>query len=655
MQSILVVQILSEHFLRAFCWTLLHSLWEGMLLAMLAGIIMALTRKATPALRYNLFSTLFISFIVVSIVTFYWQLGVDAAGLNPVPMIIQHESGQSMGTIPVNQGSDASGGFVNLLDQVAGYLNAHASIVAAIWFVVFSARLIRLLASFGYTQRIRNYRTHPVDEFWIKRINHLAGKLQISRRIALLESEMVSVPVMTGIFKPMILLPISLVTQLKPDEVEAIILHELAHIRRKDYFVNMLQHFAEIIFFFNPAVLWLSSLIRDEREHCCDDLAIKETRSKEKFIRALVVFQEYHLRDTRLALGFPGQKDHLLSRVKRIITNKNKSLNNMEKIVMIAGIVIFGFFAVTFSQQKPSAPKSPTGSKIGPSAEIAEATINSSDSVPKKKTVQSDIKQVTTGSTKDGKSYKSVEINGKMTELYIGGKKIPRAKWPAYNPLGIDTSGVDIKVQMDAESQKLKAVQDAIKYDQDVKVQEQKLATMHAEELKKEIMEKMEMDKMDQKKLARQLVDMKVKQEVEANLAYSELAEKKVELAKRMAEMKEIQVAKEVEMSRELAEENAKQAVELKAALGQMKAIPASPMRLNKPIMAVIMDLKSAGIIDDDENLSFSLNSNELIVNGKKQPAELHEKLKSKYIKSPKDHINYSSTKNSSSAEVVLE
>ena len=102
-------------------------------------------------------------------------------------------------------------------------------------------------------------------------------------------------------------------------------------------------------------------------------------------------------------------------------------------------------------------------------------------------------------------------------------------------------------------------------------------------------------------------------------------------------------------------EENAKQAMELKAAIGQMNAIPASPMRLNKPIMAVTMDLKSAGTINDDENLSFSLNSNELIVNGKKQPAELHEQLKSKYIKSPRDHINYSSTKNSSSAEVVLE
>jgi beta-lactamase regulating signal transducer with metallopeptidase domain len=533
---------------------------------------------------------------------------------------------------------------------VAGYLNAHASIVAAIWFVVFSARLIRLLASFGYTQRIRNYKTHPVDEFWIKRINHLAGKLQISRRIALLESEIVSVPVMTGIFKPMILLPISLVTQLKPDEVEAILLHELAHIRRKDYFVNMLQHFAEIIFFFNPGVLWLSSLIRDEREHCCDDLAIQETRSKEKFIRALVVFQEYHLRDTRLALGFPGQKNHLLGRVKRIITNKNKSLNNMEKIVMIAGIVIFGFFAVTFSQQNPSFPKSSTESKIGPSAEIPETAMDISDTVPKQKSIQSDIKQVTTGTTKEGKSCKIVEVNGKMTELYIDGKKIPKEKWPDYQPLRID-----IKVRMDAEKQKMKAEQDALKYEQDVRVQEQKLATMHAEELKKEIMEKMSMDKIDQEKLARQLVDMKVKQEVEANLAYSELAEKKVELAKRMAEMKEIQMAKEVEMSRELAEEDAKQAVELKAALGQMNAIPASPMRLNKPIMAVIMDLKSAGTINDDENLSFSLNNNELIVNGKKQPAELHEQLKSKYLKSPKDHINYSSTKNSSSAEVVLE
>jgi hypothetical protein len=367
---------------------------------------------------------------------------------------------------------------------------------------------------------------------------------------------------MTGIFKPMILLPVSLVTQLRTDEVEAILLHELAHIKRKDYFVNLIQHFAEIIFFFNPAVLWLSSVIRDEREHCCDDLAIHETRSKEKFIQALVVFQEYHLRDTQLALGFPGQKNHLLGRVKRIITNKNKSLNNMEKIVLIAGIVLFGLFAVTFSQQKPSAPKSLPEAKVAPPMEIQETTVDISDSVPKKKNLQNDIRQVTTGTTNEGKQCKIVEVNGKMTELYIDGKKVPKEKWSDYEPVRID-----IKVRADAEKQKFSAEEDALKYEKEAMELEQKQELMNQDRMKEVLMDKVIREKIDLE-TERAIMELKAKNELVMAGAHQALNEKQVELAKRIAEMKEIQMAK-VEMSKERPKK-CKEAIELKAALGQM-------------------------------------------------------------------------------------
>jgi beta-lactamase regulating signal transducer with metallopeptidase domain len=92
-----------------------------------------------------------------------------------------------------------------------------------------------------------------------------------------------------------------MLTTLPASEIEAILLHELAHIRRRDYLVNLLQSFSDIIFFFNPAVLWLSSLIRDERENCCDDIAIGEVKNKKQFIHALLSFQEYNLiQNTRL-------------------------------------------------------------------------------------------------------------------------------------------------------------------------------------------------------------------------------------------------------------------------------------------------------------------------------------------------------------------
>jgi len=87
-----------------------------------------------------------------------------------------------------------------------------------------------------------------------------------------------------GLVKPAILVPLGLLSNLPPGQVEAVLLHELAHIRRKDYLVNLLQSFAEAIFFFNPAVLWISSLIREERENCCYDIAIGGIKNKNKFI-----------------------------------------------------------------------------------------------------------------------------------------------------------------------------------------------------------------------------------------------------------------------------------------------------------------------------------------------------------------------------------
>jgi bla regulator protein blaR1 len=106
-------------------------------------------------------------------------------------------------------------------------------------------------------------------------------------------------------------MPLSVLTNFSPAQVEAILRHELAHIRRNDYIVNMLQSIAEIIFFFNPSVWWISSLIRDEREHCCDDLAVNGNMNKRVFVEALLSFQEYQLAHS-YAQGFAGPRYKML-------------------------------------------------------------------------------------------------------------------------------------------------------------------------------------------------------------------------------------------------------------------------------------------------------------------------------------------------------
>jgi len=178
----------------------------------------------------------------------------------------------------------------------------------------------------------------------------------------LLESSLVEVPMMAGVFKPVILVPLGLLTQLPPRQVEAILLHELAHIRRKDYFVNLLQSIAEIIFFFNPAMLWISALIREERENCCDDIAVGESCSKKEYIHALVSFQEYR-QSTSYVLAFAGDKNHLLERVKRIVHNDNKTLNMREKLFLLISVFITAGITMAYVQLSP-VPVKPLATQV---------------------------------------------------------------------------------------------------------------------------------------------------------------------------------------------------------------------------------------------------------------------------------------------------
>jgi hypothetical protein len=112
--------------------------------------------------------------------------------------------------------------------------------------------------------------------------------------------------------------------------------------------VNFLQTLAETVFFFNPGLLWISSLLRDERENCCDDIALEQTKNKREFVQALISFKEYSLRAREYAVAFPGKKkNHLLHRVSRIMSNKNQTLGPSEKVFFMMGVVVLSLMVAT--------------------------------------------------------------------------------------------------------------------------------------------------------------------------------------------------------------------------------------------------------------------------------------------------------------------
>lgn len=355
--------------LKALAWTLVHSLWEGILLALLAGLVILFTKKSAVAasLRYNLLSGLFLLFIVGIGITFSYQLESEYLGSGGALESVVREYGlQDTGVIMIRT-MTANNMYTSIID----YLNEHVGTIVLIWFLIFCVKCLGVFTDLRQVYRIRNYKTLEPADYWKERLASLAGRINLKKAIVLLESRLVRVPSVVGFFRPMILVPVGMLSSLPHEQIEAILLHELAHIRRKDYFVNLLQHFAEIVFFFNPGVLWLSSLIKDERENCCDDIAIQITGSKTQFVHALVSFEEYSMKNSGLIMGFGSDKNHLLNRAKRIIYDTNKTLNHMEKTLLSVSLVVIALIVLACSNTNRQTTVDP----IAPAAVLTEEQV----------------------------------------------------------------------------------------------------------------------------------------------------------------------------------------------------------------------------------------------------------------------------------------
>ena len=149
-------------------------------------------------------------------------------------------------------------------------------------------------------------------------------------------------PITLGFFKPLVLLPLSLLSGTPPEMIEAIILHELAHIKRNDFLMNIVQTLIETLFFYHPGIWYLSSKIRRERELACDDIALSLTTDRLTYAKALSLAQENMIQNGKLAVAFAGNKNALIERIKRLNTKITMKTNLIEKVT--AGLLILAAF-----------------------------------------------------------------------------------------------------------------------------------------------------------------------------------------------------------------------------------------------------------------------------------------------------------------------
>jgi len=381
--------------IQALAWTFVHSLWQALLAALFAAVIISVTGKTKARLRYNSLGIVFVLFFITVFITYIVQLKEATAS----SLVVATTGNEALISIADRSTEVITGGFIADLSE---WFNSNSGLLMLVWALFFLVNCTKLVAGLATVDRLRRHKTHPVSEEWKIKLQQLQDSLGIRHSITLLQSELIKVPVAIGFLKPVILLPVGLLTGIPPEQTEAILLHELGHIRRRDYLVNFVQHFAEAIFFFNPAILWISSLLRQEREACCDDIVVARIGQKRNYLNALVSFQEYTFTHSPYAVGISSRKQYLLNRVKRIITNENKKLNLLEKTALLSGVLLFSAF--TYITQEKEESDVPVAAPV----ELFN-NVQQTNEFPVKKILAEPVIQLTrAGKKKVNRSYKPI-------------------------------------------------------------------------------------------------------------------------------------------------------------------------------------------------------------------------------------------------------
>lgn len=358
----------------ALGWTVLHSLWQAFVITLVVGILLIVLQQKTAKVRYMIAHSGLWAILAIALVTFciYYDFSRPPSGLVVIPEVenlpatLFIESTVQEDIANVTPPAFSWQGFKN-------YCNNNMYVIVTLWFMGVVVFLLKILGSISYVYYLRNRMNFPADEYWQETLDGLRKKIKLNQYVELVESALVRSPIVVGHLKPMILFPIGAINRLSNHEVEAILAHELAHVLRHDYLFNIIQNVIEALFYFHPAVWWLSSQIRTERENCCDDAAISICGNAVTYAKSLVSVQEMAYYSPQLAMAFAGKsrKKQLLLRVQRILNQPKSTINLMEKFAStsILLLLLIGFL---FGSNQLSATSFSSDSLLGNNVEVAD-------------------------------------------------------------------------------------------------------------------------------------------------------------------------------------------------------------------------------------------------------------------------------------------
>jgi len=358
-----VIEFLSEPIWQRLGLTLLHFLWQGLAIAVLFGLIIRLFRLSRGNNQYIACLLAFLAMSACPVATF---LTLDTSTkLLATPIATRVITGpivSSLDTLPVLPVEDTQANTsialpkiveitepvkpvssIPLRERIADYLHTSLPWAISAWLVGVFLLSIRLLMGFVGVHRWRR-RLEPLPDNLAQRVTLLAERLGLRSIALVLISPSAVQAVAIGYFRPMVLLPAAMITQMPPEMLEAVIAHELAHIRRFDLWINLLQRIAETLLFYHPALWWLSNRLRSERELCCDELAIQATGQRLTYASTLELAGRVNLtaKQPALVVSLGRDRKPILSRVRHVLGFAPASQNSR---FWLAGLITVTFLA----------------------------------------------------------------------------------------------------------------------------------------------------------------------------------------------------------------------------------------------------------------------------------------------------------------------
>ena len=319
-------------FFIALGWSLLHTMWQGGLLWL---VYLAITHNGTrksPALRHNMALVLNLLVLILLGANLYFEYRYDSLFLLEF------------------QGSRWS---MQFLSSYLDFIQIILPWGAALYLLGLVVLLTRFGRQYFYIRTIRTSNLTRLPAGLRLYADHCRAILGINKSVELWISQTIQTPLTIGFWKPLILIPVSAISHLSLAQTEAIILHELQHIRRNDYLLNILLSICDMVLFFNPFCRYFSETIRREREHHCDDLVLQFRHQPDTYATALLLLEKNRsLHSYQLALEATGNRSYqLLHRIRRIFTGQTTPIQTGKtwySIVLVTVLfLITGFFAGT--------------------------------------------------------------------------------------------------------------------------------------------------------------------------------------------------------------------------------------------------------------------------------------------------------------------